>query len=143
MQIGGILESCLYVNDLDAAQQFYINVLGLRLVERHPTRHLFAQCGRHMLLIFDPDASDRENSFLPPHGAKGAGHIAFAVTDREIGRWRTHLENHGIEIEKEIEWPQGGHSIYFRDPAGNSVELASPLIWHIEETLFEPKLGNL
>ena len=37
-------------------------------------------------------------------------------------------------IEKTIAWPQGGHSVYFRDPAGNSLEVASPLIWHIDES---------
>jgi hypothetical protein len=32
-------------------------------------------------------------------------------------------------IEKEFGWPRGGRSIYFRDPAGNSVELVTPGLW--------------
>ena len=35
----------------------------------------------------------------------------------------------GVPIEAEIAWPQGGHSLYVRDPASNSVELATPSIW--------------
>jgi catechol 2,3-dioxygenase-like lactoylglutathione lyase family enzyme len=37
--------------------------------------------------------------------------------------WRERLAANGIAIEHEQDWPQGTHSIYFRDPAGNSVEL--------------------
>ena len=47
--------------------------------------------------------------------------------------WRTHLEQNGVVIEREITWPKGGRSIYFRDPGGNSIELASPKIWGIDE----------
>jgi len=33
-------------------------------------------------------------------------------------------------VEKEINWEDGGTSIYFRDPAGNSVELAPATLWN-------------
>ena len=49
--------------------------------------------------------------------------------------WRERLSAEGIAIEKEVDWPGGGRSIYFRDPAGNSVELASARIWRLEEPL--------
>jgi len=134
MRVAGILESCLYVDDLDAAQKFYIDILGLQLVERHPTRHVFLRCGAHMLLIFQPESSNVAGSSVPRHGATGPGHIAFAVADDEFPRWITHLHAHEIAVEKTVDWPQGGHSVYFRDPAGNSLELASPRIWRTEES---------
>jgi hypothetical protein len=34
-----------------------------------------------------------------------------------------------VLIEADFEWPAGGHSIYFRDPAGNCLEFAEPKIW--------------
>jgi hypothetical protein len=34
-----------------------------------------------------------------------------------------------VEIEREVDWDEGGTSLYVRDPAGNSVELAPPTIW--------------
>ncbi len=37
--------------------------------------------------------------------------------------------DHGVEIEKEVEWPKGGTSLYFRDPAGSSVELVTRGLW--------------
>jgi catechol 2,3-dioxygenase-like lactoylglutathione lyase family enzyme len=46
-------------------------------------------------------------------------------------QWRAHLEGRGVEIESQVEWPNGGRSIYFRDPAGNSVEIATPELWEL------------
>ena len=66
---------------------------------------------------------------VPMHGASGAGHMALAVSNAELPAWRAHLEANGVAIESEVTWPRGGRSLYVRDPAGNSVELASPLLW--------------
>ena len=41
------------------------------------------------------------------------------------------LTEAGVGIETEFEWPQGGRSIYVRDPAGNSIEFAEPRIWGV------------
>jgi len=133
MRARAILETCLYVTDLDAAERFYRDILGLTIVERQAGRHLFFRCGNQMLLLFNPDSSGVTGGTLPPHGARGEGHVAFAATPEEIDAWRTHLAASGIAIESEIDWSGRGHSIYFRDPAGNSLEFASPGIWGIAE----------
>jgi catechol 2,3-dioxygenase-like lactoylglutathione lyase family enzyme len=130
MLVNGILETCIYVDDLDRAEAFYRDILGLRLISRQEGRHVFFRCGDAMLLLFDPRGSSQEGSDVPAHGAHGPSHIAFSVSEREIGDWRTRLEQHGIEIEKQVDWPQGGTSVYFRDPAGNSLEVATPRIWN-------------
>ena len=49
-------------------------------------------------------------------------------------RW---LAKHGVSIEKTIDWPDGGRSLYFRDPAGNSLELATPQIWGLSEATLD------
>jgi catechol 2,3-dioxygenase-like lactoylglutathione lyase family enzyme len=59
--------------------------------------------------------------------------VAFACRDDEIDAWRGRLESHGVAIEHQQTWPGGARSIYFRDPSGNSIELASPRIWGLEE----------
>ena len=130
MRIRGILETCLYVDDLDAAEQFYGSVLGLHVVTRQAGRHVFFRCGDHMLLIFDPRGVGRADSETPAHGAHGVSHIAFSVERDELEAWRRHLADCRIEIEKVVDWPQGGQSLYFRDPAGNSLELAPVAIWN-------------
>ena len=69
---------------------------------------------------------------VPPHGTQGPGHVCFAASAAEIDAWATRLGQAGIEIEEDFEWPQGGRSIYFRDPAGNSLEFAEPRIWGLQ-----------
>ncbi len=136
MSPSAILETILYATDLDSAEAFYSGVLGLPLYSKQPGRQIFYRCGGQMLLIFNPDETVKPPPAgatlpVPPHGAKGEGHICFAATADEIDRWRAHLEARGIAIEADFVWPSGGRSIYFRDPAGNGLEFAEPKIWRL------------
>jgi catechol 2,3-dioxygenase-like lactoylglutathione lyase family enzyme len=126
-----VLETCLYAADLERAEEFYHSVLGLDVVGRMAGRHVFFRCGSGMFLVFNPNRTLERETDFPPHGAYGAGHVAFAASLEEMSAWRTRLEQHGVVIEKDYNWPAGGRSLYFRDPAGNSVELASPNIWQL------------
>jgi catechol 2,3-dioxygenase-like lactoylglutathione lyase family enzyme len=133
MKPTGILESVLYADDLDAAEAFYRDVLGLPVVAREADRHVFFRCGDQVLLIFNPAETSKPPSSgslpVPQHGSAGPGHLCFRATGQEIERWRARLEQAGTAIESDFEWPQGGRSIYFRDPAGNSLEFAEARIW--------------
>jgi catechol 2,3-dioxygenase-like lactoylglutathione lyase family enzyme len=138
MQPHGILETALYVADLDVAERFYIEVLGLTVFARQPDRHVFFRAGSGMLLLFDADATSTQPThadghLVPAHGTRGSGHMAFSIHAAEIDAWREHLMRVGVTIESEFDWPAGGHSIYFRDPSGNSLELATPAVWRIPE----------
>ena len=138
MKVAEVLESVLYVTDLSAAQEFYTEVLGLSLCAKMEGRHVFLRCGARMLLLFDAEAtavSAGGPMDAPAHGARGAGHLAFAVRDHEIEQWKEHLVGHGVDIEKDIRL-RDSRSIYFRDPSQNSVEITSPLIWGISEEIF-------
>jgi len=132
MQAKQVLETCLYVDDLSAAEDFYTRVFGLTLISRVEGRHVFFRCGDGVFLLFNPDKTSQPDSVgigVPTHGAHGSGHAAFAMRHEDIDAWREHLRRNNVDIEKEITWPGGGYSIYFRDPAGNSVELATPKTW--------------
>lgn len=134
MTPSGILESALYVDDLDTAETFYATVMGLERIAKVADRHVFFRCGDGVLLLFNaektvkPPAPDARLP-VPPHGTTGAGHLCFRGSAAEIEGWKAHLSRHDVIIEAEFEWPQGGRSIYFRDPAGNSLEIAEPKIW--------------
>jgi len=129
MKARRILETCLYVDDLEKAQEFYEQVFGLELYGKVEGRHVFFRCGHGMFLLFNPVRTAQPSGPVPAHGSQGAGHAAFAMSREEIPGWREHLIKVGVAIEKEIAWPSGGYSIYLRDPAGNSVELATPQTW--------------
>jgi len=137
MKPAGILETVLYAHDLGGIERFYRDVLGLEPHSRAEGRQVFYRLGEQMLLIFNPDVTERPppaNARLPvpPHGAYGEGHVCFRASADEIARWRAHLEVQGIDIEADFEWPEGGRSIYFRDPAGNCLEFAEPKIWGLK-----------
>jgi catechol 2,3-dioxygenase-like lactoylglutathione lyase family enzyme len=124
-----VVESVVYAGDLTAAEAFYGGVLGLPVVGREPDRQVFFRVGpASMLLVFDPATTLRGGTF-PPHGASGPGHVALGVRPEALDAWRGHLAAHKIAIEQEYTWPRGGQSLYFRDPAGNLVELVTPGVW--------------
>jgi catechol 2,3-dioxygenase-like lactoylglutathione lyase family enzyme len=134
MTPSSILETVLYASDLDAIEAFYRRTLGLEPFAKAEGRQVFYRCGDQMLLVFNPDATEVPPAPgaklpVPPHGSHGAGHVCFSASAAEIVAWRAHLEGAGIAIEADFEWPGGGRSIYFRDPAGNCLEFAEPRIW--------------
>ena len=124
MKAKRIFETVLYAKDLKEVEKFYQDVLGLEVLQRGVLR-----CGEGVLLIFNPEYARKSGRGVPSHGSEGPGHIAFAMREEELESWRSHLKECGIEIEDEVEWDEGGQSIYIRDPAGNSVELAPPTLW--------------
>jgi len=134
MKVNGILEACLYTENLPEAQEFYSKFPGIDLVSEEEGRHVFFRCGSSMLLIFNPnhtanEQTDVEGKPIPLHGTTGAGHVAFSIQEGDVNKWKEFLQKENIDIESEVDWPGGHSSIYFRDPAGNSLELVTPEIW--------------
>jgi catechol 2,3-dioxygenase-like lactoylglutathione lyase family enzyme len=118
----GLHEAAVYARDLEAADRFW-SALGLPRIGASPGRHLFFRAGRDLVLVFNPDAT-RAGGAVPAHGAEGPGHIALSVPDAAaLEQWRERLRLADVSIEAEVVWPTGGRSLYFRDPAANSIEL--------------------
>ena len=130
--IDRVLETILYVDDLPAAERFYGDVLGLELDSRKDGLFVFLKCGAGMLLLFELEAASTGRN-VPAHGARGPGHACFAVAEDDLDGWKARLQAAGVAIEQEMDWPRGGRSFYFRDPAGNSLELATPRIWGLPD----------
>jgi catechol 2,3-dioxygenase-like lactoylglutathione lyase family enzyme len=134
MKINRIIETCIYASDLQEAEKFYSQILELEQVSKEEDRHIFYRCGNSMLLIFNPVHTSAEQTFvngdpIPLHGTSGPGHLAFEVQNHDIPEWKARLIEWNIKIESEITWPSGFNSIYFRDPAGNSIEIVSSGLW--------------
>jgi catechol 2,3-dioxygenase-like lactoylglutathione lyase family enzyme len=128
MRVERVFETVLYAEDLDAAESFYSTVLGLELVRRYGDLMLVFGCGQGVLLVFDPHQSIKPGRPRPSHGTIGPGHIAFGAQASEIDCWQAHLEAHDVQIEH-IAADEEGRAIYFRDPAGNSIEIVPPTLW--------------
>ncbi len=138
LPIDGILETALYVTDLDAAEAFYGSVLGLDVITKVEGRHIFFRCGNGVLLLFNAEATIKPSNNpampVPAHGTTGPGHACFKVARDNMEPTRQALMRAGVEIEADFCWPNGARSIYFRDPSGNSLECAEPFLWGLDDT---------
>lgn len=122
-QILGVAEAALYVSDINRAKKFYQTVLDLPVTAEFGDS-CFLQTGPNSaIILFQLDSLKSRRSMIPIHGAEGQGHVALAVPAEQLQAWRQRLLDYGVEIEHEQDWSQGTHSIYFRDPDQNSLEL--------------------
>lgn len=129
-RITGIYETVLYADDVAAMKTFYEDVLGLRLIDGPDALSAaFRLPDGGVLLVFDAARSGEPGRPVPSHGARGPGHVAFRVPAGALEEWRAALDAAGVPVERDVEWPRGGRSLYVRDPAGNSVELTPGGIW--------------
>ena len=134
-KITRVLETALYVDDLEESVRFYEGVMGLNAMSREDRLVALDAGGGTVLLLFRRGATSAGASFsggrIPPHDGVGPAHFAFAISAEDLDLWRTHLARGDVEIESEVKWDRGGVSLYFRDPDGHSVELATPGVWQV------------
>jgi catechol 2,3-dioxygenase-like lactoylglutathione lyase family enzyme len=133
--VNAIIETALYVDDLDRSLRFYATVLGLRLMRSDHRMCAFDIGGKSVLLLFRRGASDQTmmlpGGTIPPHDGSGPLHIAFAISAESLKEWEERLNIHQIPIEGRTDWSHGGRSLYFRDPDGHLLEFATPGLWEI------------
>jgi catechol 2,3-dioxygenase-like lactoylglutathione lyase family enzyme len=128
-RLDGLLEVSLYVEDMDRSAAFYRDLLGFEVVATHERLRALGAGGRQVLLLFERGASARLEKGA--HDASGRQHLAFAVPAAELEAWTARLSERGVEVEETIRWPRGGTSVYFRDPDGHLIELATPGVWSV------------
>lgn len=117
-----IKETCLYVQDLESAQNFYHVLLGLPVISYVAGKHLFLKVGGSVLLLFNPEDSKQKAS-PPPHFGGGKQHFAFEIPGEEYAKAKAEIEEKGIQIIDEVTWKSGKKSFYFNDPEGNVLEI--------------------
>jgi catechol 2,3-dioxygenase-like lactoylglutathione lyase family enzyme len=133
--LNGVLETALYVDDLDRAARFYEDVLGLSPLTSDRRFRAYAVGTRSVLLLFQRGATLETvilpGGTIPPHDGHGPLHVAFAIAADELAAWERRLGERGIPIEGGTAWPRGGRSLYVRDPDGHLLEFATPGLWPI------------
>jgi catechol 2,3-dioxygenase-like lactoylglutathione lyase family enzyme len=128
-----VLETAVYCDDLARTRAFYEELLEKDPMLEGERVVAFDAGEGTVLLLFQRGASEQpfesSGGLVPGHTSTGPAHIAFAIDKADVARWLGRLEALHIAIESRVDWPRGGHSIYFRDPDGRSVELATPGTW--------------
>lgn len=132
-KLDGILETALYVDDIERAAEFYQTIMRLSPLFSDKRLRAFDVSGRGVLLLFARGQSletiNMPGGTIPPHDGSGPLHLAFSIAKESLEEWRAHLAAHEVAIEGEATWPRGAVSLYFRDPDGHLVELATPGLW--------------
>lgn len=133
--VTGILETSLYVADLGRSERFYRSVFGCPTKLGDDRMRALEVAKNQMLLLFahggSADGDDTPRGRIPGHDGSGTLHVAFAISENSINEWRAHLAGLKIEIISRVRPEQGGDSLYFHDPDGHVVELATPSIWSL------------
>ena len=132
-RLAGILETALYVEDLERAASFYGDLLELPCIHADSRMRAYDVGGRGVLLLFTRGESlkpvQTPGGVIPPHDGQGPLHVAFSIAAADLTDWEERLKELGVAIESRVGWPRGGTSLYFRDPDGHAVELATPGLW--------------
>lgn len=133
LKVNGILETGIYVADVARARAFYERIFGFEVIFADGRMCTFAVAPAQVLIIFQSGGTLKPvpvgDGVIPPHDGGGPQHFAFAIAAADREAWRAHLEAEGVAIESTVTWPAGGTSLYFRDPDGLLVELATPGLW--------------
>jgi len=133
LNIRRVLETAIYVDDLGRSRSFYEAVLLVKPLSANERVCAYDIGGQSILLLFKRGGTLEpivaSGGTIPPHDGNGPLHIALAIDEDELGAWEHHLIAQGVTIEARMTWSRGGNSIYFRDPDGNLLELATPGLW--------------
>jgi catechol-2,3-dioxygenase len=129
-----IVETCLYVADVDRAAEWYRRIFDFRIIFAQEDRlRALAVADDQVLLLFKEKATLSPilmaGGIIPPHDGSGPMHIAFAMATEDAESWEKHLTSHNVAVESRVRWGDNDKSLYFRDPDGHAVELITGDHW--------------
>jgi catechol 2,3-dioxygenase-like lactoylglutathione lyase family enzyme len=121
----GIRHVALFMHDLDAAERFWVDVMGYEVEWRPDADNVYLRGGADNLALHRaaPGAA-------PASGA--LDHIGLAVpAPADVDAWAAHLAAKGVPLKA---WPKthrdGSRSLYFNAPGGLLVQIIhhAPLV---------------
>ena len=134
MKTQGILETALYVANLDISERFYHDLFGFEILLANERMRALRISETQILLLFvlggSTGGEETPSGKIPPHDGSGQLHLAFRIEKSAIEAWRELLASQNIEIESEVQANEG-RSLYFRDPDGHCLELGTIGLWNI------------
>lgn len=117
MLTDGFAELTLQVGDLADLERFYVEVLGLEVLDRQADRVWLAAGPHARLGLWLPG----EKEF----GDEGGAHVhyAFSAAPGRLDELAQRLREADVEHRRPQEHPGGDRSLYVEDPEGNIVEV--------------------
>lgn len=134
-RIEGVLETALYVDDVERSRHFYQTLFGFEFLGGDERLQALSVLGRQVLLLLRKGGSTQPHQssggIIPGSDSSGTSHLTFSIAAAELAAWEKWLEENGVRIESKVRWERGGQSLYFRDPDQHLLELATPGTWAI------------
>ena len=126
-----LLETCLYHDpgEAEAIERFYAETLGLPGLALARRPRPAGGAGRAPAVRARGARRSRRADRRPRHGRAGTRLPGRRGSRRLRAPGSRDLREAGVEITHEHEWDGGRRSFYFRDPAGNLLELADGDLW--------------
>ncbi len=135
MKVTGLLETSLYVHDVDRSRRFYQDLFGFEALISDDRFCALRVADQQLLLLFRKrgtlEARRIAGGVIPPHDGDGNFHFAFAIPAEDFDKWCERIGERGSKVESIVTWEEGGRSLYLRDPDGHLIELATPGTWTV------------
>jgi catechol-2,3-dioxygenase len=96
--LSGVIETAIYVEDVERASTFYEQILGLGRIAGDDRFRAYSIADKDVLLLFKRGATTQPvqtpSGVIPPHDGAGQNHFAFAIPAEELIEWEQHLAAH-------------------------------------------------
>lgn len=115
----GMRHVALFVEDLEACERFYVELLGMRVEWRPDADNLYLSSGNDNLALHRLPAGVR------PQGPQRLDHIGFILNaPADVDAWHAFLAAQGVETKTAPRTHRdGARSFYCVDPAGVTVQM--------------------
>lgn len=115
----GLRHIALFVNNLEACEHFYVQLLGMKVEWRPDLNNVYLTSGNDNLALH------RSNEDLSSNLAQRLDHIGFIIeTPEQVDEWYEFLKHHKIAIRQPPRTHRdGARSFYCYDPANTSVQI--------------------
>lgn len=113
----GMRHLALYVQDLDACEHFYVDLLGMQVEWRPDGDNVYLTSGNDNLALHQATET--------PSGPQKLDHLGFILNKPEdVDAWHSYLLGHNISMKtKPKTHRDGARSFYCLDPDGNTVQM--------------------
>ncbi len=115
---GGMRHVALFLENFEACEQFYTELMGMKLEWRPDPDNLYLTSGNDNLALHRANNVDMS-------GFQRLDHIGFIIESPEqVQAWYDYLLAHGVKMKTAPrQHRDGAHSFYCFDPDGNTVQI--------------------